>query len=129
MGNGCREGKTRILDLAIEGGGTHIDEGALCGLLVCAVGGKLADRLLDDLSILGGDLARQREAVLPAVSDCEVRDIGRIGHAHPADQDAASVIRLEGLRRIEVEAGVPEREGAEGGILLDGEVSSKKPDW
>lgn len=78
MGNGCREGLICILDLAVEGGGTHIDEGALCGLLIGVVLCELADRLLDDLSIFEGDLARQREAVLPAVSDREVRDIGRI---------------------------------------------------
>ena len=56
---------------------------------------------------MGADRARNREAVLPAVAQGEVGVLLRVGHAHPAYEYAPTVVGLEGLRCIEVEAGVP----------------------
>ena len=76
---------------------------------------NLARRLLQHhAGVTGRKLARHRHAVLPAAHHSGVVAIGRlIGHAHPADQDVATVLGRELLRSIEVKTGIPQAELAQ----------------
>ena len=70
----------------------------------------LARRLLQHhAAVTGRKLTRHRHAVLPAAHHGGCVAIGRlIGHAHPADQNVATVLGRELLRSIEVKTGVPQ---------------------
>ena len=61
------------------------------GPLVGAEALKLLYGPLEHAPIMGADRARNREAVLPAVTQGEVGVLLRVGHAHPAYEYAPTV--------------------------------------
>ena len=75
----------------------------------------LASRLLQHhAAVTGRKLARHRHAVLPARHQSRCVVIGRpIGHAHPADQNVATILGRKLLRRVEIKAGIPQAELAQ----------------
>ena len=89
------------------------------GLLVRMATVELTHGALEHAAVSRGDLARNGEAVLPAVPDGQVDVLLGVGHPHPADENATTVVGLERLRGIEVEACVPERERRETALAMD----------
>ena len=77
------------------------------------------NRHAEDLSFPEAQLRGQGQAMLPAILHREI-PVGalRVRHPGPANEDPSSVLRLKGLRRVEIKAHIPLPEGILGIFII-----------